>query len=196
MTRDQLLERLQTVPRNLARLSGDENHPDGKGLTPAAVLVGIVPRHAVPHVILTQRTDHLRDHAGQISFPGGRVEPQDRTTADTALREAHEEIGLEPDRVEIIGRLPAYRTVTGFRVEPVVGWIDQPNVYRPDPFEVADVFEVPLSFIVDARNHQRASRMRNGQKRSFYVLPYEGRYIWGATAGMLVNFASLLNAEV
>jgi 8-oxo-dGTP pyrophosphatase MutT (NUDIX family) len=194
MNREQLIERLTSIDTALIEpITGDEAHRTEDSATPAAVLVGVVPRESGPQVILTQRTDHLKDHAGQISFPGGRVEDADRDSAHTALREAQEEIGLEPHRAEVLGRLPSYRTITGFRVDPVVAWIADPNPYVPDPFEVADVFEVPLAFILDTGNHQRASRMRNGERRHFYVLPYEQRYIWGATAGMLVNFARLLN---
>ena len=159
---------------------------------PAAVLLGLVARADEPHVILTQRTAHLKDHAGQISLPGGRIEPGDRDAADAALREAREEIGLAPDRVELLGALRHYDTITGFRIHPVIGWIQPPVALRPDPHEVAEVFELPLSFIVDARNHRRDSYARNGELRHFYVLPYQNRYIWGATAGILVNFARLL----
>ncbi len=160
--------------------------------TPAAVLIGIVG-HGEPTVILTQRTAHLRDHAGQISFPGGRMEPDDPDPAATALRETGEEIGLSPAHCRILGELNTYDTVTGYRVHPVVAWVEPPIAFRPDPFEVADVFEVPLSFVVDPANHRRDSKMRGDQRRHFWVLPYEDRYIWGATAAMLVNFSRLLN---
>jgi 8-oxo-dGTP pyrophosphatase MutT (NUDIX family) len=162
--------------------------------TPAAVLIGIVDRPQEPAVLLTQRTDHLRDHAGQISFPGGRIEPGDESTAAAALREAEEEIGLDAARVEILGELAPYDTVTGFRIHPVVGWITPPFELRLDQYEVADAFEVPLHFVVDPLNHRRHSLRRGGLTRGYYVLPYQGRFIWGATAGILVNFASLLRA--
>ena len=162
--------------------------------TPAAVLIGIVDRPQEPAVLLTQRTDHLRDHAGQISFPGGRIEPGDESTAAAALREAEEEIGLDPGRVEILGELAPYDTVTGFRIHPVVGWIEPPFELRLDRYEVADAFEVPLHFVVDPLNHRRHSLRRGALTRGYYVLPYQGRFIWGATAGMLVNFASLFKA--
>jgi 8-oxo-dGTP pyrophosphatase MutT (NUDIX family) len=162
--------------------------------TPAAVLIGIVDRPQEPAVLLTQRTDHLRDHAGQISFPGGRIEPGDATTAAAALREAEEEVGLDAARVEILGELAPYDTVTGFRIHPVVGWITPPFELRLDQYEVADAFEVPLHFVVDPLNHRRHSLRRGGLTRGYYVLPYQGRFIWGATAGILVNFASLLRA--
>lgn len=194
MNKDFVQARLQAADRLLAQpISGDERHTTGRDVTAAAVLVGLVPRPDGIKIILTQRTNHLKDHAGQISFPGGRAEPDDADSTATALREAEEEIGLVPTSVEILGHLPFYRTITGFEVDPVVGWVAPPKGYVPDPFEVAEVFEVPLAFIVDPQNHQRDSRIRNGVRRSFFVLPYEHRYIWGATAGMLVNFARLLS---
>ena len=162
-------------------------------LTPAAVLVALVPRAGGTGVILTQRAAHLSAHAGQISLPGGRMEVWDMSTVATALRESEEEIGLEPDRVEILGSLRAYDTVTGFRVYPVIGWVaEPPAAWRADPSEVTEVFEVPLDFLLEPANHQRDSYLRNGERRHFFVLPYEGRYIWGATAGILVNFARTL----
>jgi 8-oxo-dGTP pyrophosphatase MutT (NUDIX family) len=176
-------------------LSGDEGHERQARpapLTPAAVLLGLVARPGGPHIILTQRTAHLRDHAGQISLPGGRIEPDDDGPAAAALREALEEIGLAPAKVELLGGLRPYDTITGFRIHPIVGWIEPPVELTPDPFEVAEVFEVPLSFAVDPVNHRRDSYERNGQLRHFYVLSYQQRHIWGATAGILVNFARLL----
>ncbi len=174
---------------------GDEARPvDGAvQLTPAAVLVALVARPGGPRVILTQRAAHLSAHAGQISLPGGRMEAWELSAAATALRESEEEIGLEPERVEILGSLRAYDTVTGFRIYPVVGWVAEPPLaFRPDPSEVTEVFEVPLDFLLDPANHRRDSYVRNGQRRHFFVLPYEDRYIWGATAGILVNFARTL----
>jgi 8-oxo-dGTP pyrophosphatase MutT (NUDIX family) len=179
-------------------VTGDEGHEHGaaalagEGRTSAAVLIGLVPRPDGPQIVLTQRTAHLKDHAGQISLPGGRMEDSDDGPAAAALREAHEEIGLAPERVELLGGLRHYDTITGFRIHPVVGWIRPPVAFRPDPFEVAEVFEVPLRFALDPANHRRDSYQRNGEQRSFYVLPYRDRYIWGATAGILVNFARLL----
>ena len=174
-------------------LGGDEGHEKGAMLrTQAAVLLGIVARPDEPRLILTQRTAHLRDHAGQISLPGGRIEA-DEGPAAAALREALEEVGLAPGKVELLGGLRHYDTITGFRIHPVVGWIEPPLEYAPDPFEVADVFELPLSFALNPANHRRDSYERNGERRHFYVLPYQDRYIWGATAGILVNFARLLS---
>ncbi|TAD90314.1 MAG: CoA pyrophosphatase [Alphaproteobacteria bacterium] len=164
-------------------------------LKPAAVLVGIVVRAEAPGIILTQRTAHLADHAGQISFPGGRIEPEDKDPEAAALREAQEEIGLDPRRVRLLGRLDCYETGTGYSVTPVVALVRPPFELRPDPYEVADIFEVPLHFVLDRRNHERRSREWQGKTRHFYVLPYQNRYIWGATAGMLVNLVDVLAAE-
>jgi len=161
-------------------------------LMQAAVLVPIVERDEGMTVLLTQRTDHLTAHAGQISFPGGRAELEDVNLEATALRETEEEVGLRSDHIELIGQLDVYVTRTGFEVTPVVGIVTPPFAIKPDPFEVADVFEVPLSFIVDPVNHQKESRLHKGIERQFYVLPYENRYIWGATAGMLVNLSEVL----
>jgi len=159
---------------------------------PAAVLVPLVDRDDGFTVLLTRRADHLHDHAGQISFPGGRVEPHDIDVRAAALRETREEIGLPEERVEIVGRLDDYVTRTGYLVTPLVGVIAPPYPIDPDPVEVADVFEVPLAFILDPANHERHSRRWEGAERFFYVLPFEDRYIWGATAGMLVNLYEVL----
>ncbi len=161
-------------------------------LTPAAVLVPLVDRPGDLTVLLTQRTAHLNDHAGQISFPGGRVEPEDPSHQAAALREAEEEVGLPPDRVDIIGVLDPYIVRSGYRVTPVVGFVNPPFDVRPDPFEVAEVFEIPLSFVLDTDNHVTDTRIDQGVERTFYVLPYKDRYIWGATAGMLVNLSDVL----
>lgn len=160
--------------------------------TPAAVLFPIVLRPAGETVLLTQRTAHLRDHAGQVSFPGGRVEPEDRDAVDTALRETEEEIGLARQHVEILGYLPEYRTGTGFSVIPVVGLVQPPFNLTPDPFEVAEVFEVPLSFLLDERNHQRHSVHLRGALRHYFAMPYGDYFIWGATAGMIRSLSDRL----
>ena len=165
--------------------------PQGN-LTPAAVLVPLVDRPSGLTVLLTQRTAHLNDHAGQISFPGGRVEPEDPSHQAAALREAEEEVGLPPSHVEVIGTLDYYIVRSGYRVTPVVGFVNPPFEVKPDPFEVAEVFEVPLSFVINTDNHVMESRTDQGVERTFYVLPYENRYIWGATAGMLVNLTDVL----
>lgn len=159
---------------------------------PAAVLVPLVARAAAVTVLLTKRTDHLHHHPGQISFPGGRVEAHDITPVMTALRETEEEIGLNPDRVELLGELPEYFTGTGFRVTPVVGLVHPPFDLKLDSFEVAEAFEVPLDFLLDPRNHRRDSRVYMGKRRYFHAMPYDGFYIWGATAGMLMNLYEFL----
>jgi 8-oxo-dGTP pyrophosphatase MutT (NUDIX family) len=162
-------------------------------IRPAAVLVPVVRREGELTVLFTRRTAHLNDHAGQISFPGGRAEPGDSSAAETALREAAEEIGLAASRVEILGNLYQYLTVTGYRVTPVVALVTPPLELQPDRFEVAEVFEVPLEFLLDPSNHQRNSVVHDGQRRRYFAVPYRQYYIWGATAGMLMNFCSLLS---
>jgi len=165
---------------------------DGAGretaaLVPAAVLVPIVTHAAGLTVLFTQRTTHLKSHSGQVSFPGGRAEPGDPSPEFTALREAEEEIGLSRVNVEVVARLSDYLVRTGFRVTPVVGLLTPPLALVPDSREVAEVFEVPLDFLLDPRNHQRQTRELRGQTVGFYVMNYGSRTIWGATAGMLVN---------
>lgn len=169
----------------------EEGAPD-LPLTPAAVLFPIVLRNGGHTVLLTQRTAHLRDHAGQISFPGGRVETEDISPSHTALRETEEEIGLNRERIEIIGFLPEYRTGTGFRVTPVVALVRPPFELRPDPFEVAEVFEVPLAFLLDPTNHQRHSMHYRGALRTYFAMPYGEYFIWGATAGMIRSLVERL----
>jgi 8-oxo-dGTP pyrophosphatase MutT (NUDIX family) len=163
-------------------------------LRPAAVLVPVVRRDAGLTILLTQRTDHLYDHAGQISFPGGRTEAHDESPAATALRETFEEIGLPQSRVEVLGSLPEYTTVTGYHVTPVVGLVRPPLALSLDAFEVAEAFEVPLAYLLDPGNHQRNTLEYQGRTRHYYAMPYEQRYIWGATAGMLMNFYAFLTA--
>jgi 8-oxo-dGTP pyrophosphatase MutT (NUDIX family) len=163
-------------------------------LRPAAVLVPVVRRDAGLTILFTQRTDHLYDHAGQISFPGGRTEAHDESPAATALRETFEEIGLPQSRVEVLGSLPEYTTVTGYHVTPVVGLVSPPLALSLDAFEVAEAFEVPLTFFLDPGNHQRNTLQYQGRTRHYYAMPYEQRYIWGATAGMLMNFYAFLTA--
>jgi 8-oxo-dGTP pyrophosphatase MutT (NUDIX family) len=162
-------------------------------IRPAAVLVPVVRREALT-VLFTRRTPHLQDHAGQISFPGGRAEPEDASLEATALREAQEEIGLAPARIEVLGRLSEYVTVTGYRVTPVVGLVTPPLALHPDPFEVAEIFEVPLGFLLDPANHVRNSVAQEGQQRRYWAMPYREYYIWGATAGMLMNLYGFLTA--
>jgi len=197
-----LKERLQNPPEWEPEITDENRHviaadiiarrqAAGK-VTKAAVLIPLLLREEGLSVLLTQRTDHLRDHAGQISFPGGRMDPEDRTPDETALRESEEEIGLNRKNVEIIGYLPQYLTVSGYSVTPVVGLVQPQAEYVLDKFEVADVFEVPLNFLIDPANHQvRLWQSEQGGRR-FYSMPYENRFIWGATAGMLRNLYHLL----
>ena len=158
------------------------------GLRQAGVLIAIVERPAGATILLTRRPDHMRDHAGQIAFPGGRVDAGDGGPVDAALREAEEEIGLDRKLVEIVGELDSYETRTGFLITPVVGVLAPGFAPKPDPVEVAEVFEIPLDLVLDPRNHQRQSREWRGTLRHFYVVPWQHHYIWGATAGMLVQF--------
>ena len=165
-------------------------------ITPAAVLVPLVERASGLHVLLTQRTAHLRDHAGQVSFPGGRIEPDDASPAAAALRETFEEIGLAPEFIEIVGYLDTYLTITGFSVVPVVAFVREGFSLALDDFEVASVFEVPLSFVLDPANHVLRTKDVHGVEVSYYELPYGDRYIWGATARMLVGlYQKLLNTD-
>jgi len=161
-------------------------------VTRAAVLIPLLLKNDGLSVLLTQRTDHLHDHAGQISFPGGRMDPEDLDPHDTALRESEEEIGLDRKAVEIIGHLPQYLTVSGYSVTPVVGLVKPQAEYVLDAFEVADVFEVPLHFLMNPANHQVRVWESDQGSRRFYSMPYENRFIWGATAGMLRNLYHLL----
>jgi len=164
-------------------------------LIPAAVLVPLVDHGDRITVLLTERAADLRAHAGQISFPGGRIDPGDATPEAAALREAEEEVGLPPASVDLVGRLDTYEVRTGFEITPVVGFVAPGFEVVCDPGEVADVFEVPLAFILDPANHERQSRVFQGKRRYFYVLPFEDRYIWGATAGMLVNLFEVLTGQ-
>lgn len=161
-------------------------------LVPAAVLVPIIHRPESLTVLLTERTAHLRDHAGQVSFPGGRSEPTDRSPVVTALREAHEEIGLDAARVEVLGMLDEYRTGTGFAVRPVVGLVTPPLDLKLDEFEVADVFEPPLEFLLQAANFSRQPFEHGGVVREYWTVPWQGRHIWGATAAMLISLREFL----
>jgi 8-oxo-dGTP pyrophosphatase MutT (NUDIX family) len=181
------------LPNPGARVVSEPDPGEGGHLVPAAVLVPVVT-HPVPTVLLTLRTAHLRDHAGQVSFPGGRVDADDGSAEHTALREAAEEIGLAPAAVEIIGYLPEYRTVTGFRITPVVGLVAPGQAFTCDPFEVSELFEVPLSFVLDPQNHRQHQIHYRGRLREYTAVTFGDYLIWGATAGMLCSLADLLNA--
>lgn len=161
-------------------------------ITPSAVLVPIVDRPDGQTVLLTLRTDHLNDHAGQISFPGGRLDAGDRTPVETALREAEEEIGLTREQVEVVGRLDDYLVATGYRITPVVALVALPLALALDRFEVAEAFEVPLALVLSSASYRTDSRVINRIEHRFHVLPYKNYNIWGATAAILVNLRQVL----
>lgn len=195
ITCDALTERLAAVLDPALTVWGDEAalaHPGESAPTPAAVLVPLINRPEGVSVLFTQRTSHLTDHGGQISFPGGRAEPQDAGPVATALRETREEIGLPAERVRVIGILPLYRTVTRFEITPVVGLVEPPFPLALDEFEVAEVFEVPLAHFLDPAHHESHAYEYLGTSRTYFAMPYQGRFIWGATAGMLMNLYRLL----
>ncbi len=180
---------------------GDGRPFEGRTPAAAAVLVPLVQREAGLTVLLTRRTEHLRDHAGQISFPGGRSEPEDDGPAATALREAHEEVGLAAEHVEIVGALPAYTTVTHFVVTPVIALVRPPFELRLDPFEVAEAFEVPMAHLMNPAHHRRHRFEFEGGHRHFLSMPWQAArpdgapreyFIWGATAAMLRNLYRFL----
>lgn len=162
---------------------------------PAAVLVGIVPRAEGLTVLLTQRTEHLAKHAGQIAFPGGKIDTTDASPVAAALREAAEEIGLEAGYVDPLGFLDAYRTGTGFHIMPVVALVRPGFSLALNAAEVADTFEVPLGFLMNPANHHRHTRPWRGRERAYYAIPYQERYIWGVTAGILKNMYERLFAR-
>jgi len=174
-------------------IEGDEYDRAGGVYAPAAVLVAITDRPE-PGVLLTLRQPHLRRHAGQIAFPGGRVDPEDQDIVATALREAHEEIGLEPDNVEVVGLSDTYRVGTGFAVTPVIGVIPPDLALSPHQSEVAALFETPLAFLLEPGNHTLKTVMWEGRERRFHEIWWEDRRIWGATANMIVNLARRLQA--
>ncbi len=201
---DALRRRLASPPAWTPAFAGDAARI---GLTRepahAAVLIPLVVRDDGLHVLLTRRTEHLKDHAGQISFPGGRTEPGEHDAVVTALREAEEEVGLQARHVEVIGRMPVYRTVTSFIVTPVIALVQPPFDLRIDPDEVAEAFEVPLSFLMTPAHHRRHRFEADGISRQFLSMPWQGRdaqgepreyFIWGATAAMLRNLYHLLSA--
>ncbi len=190
----------ETAP--LARVPGSLRHleelpalPVETRIVPSAVLVAFIDRPEGLTVLLTKRTDHLAVHAGQISFPGGRLAAADQSPLDTALRESEEEIGLGRDRVRVLSRLDNYLVGTGYRITPILGLVPPPLELAPDPYEVADIFELPLDFALEPENYRRDSRMVNGVERRFNVLAFEGHYIWGATASILVNLRLALTGR-
>jgi len=162
---------------------------------PAAVLIPLVERETGLTVLLTQRAETLKDHAGQVSFPGGRMEPEDRDAWHAALREAYEEIGLMADWVEFAGYLPDHHVISGFRVTPVVGFVRPDYQLRIAASEVHDAFEVPLDFILDAANHKSRQRKLGDVLIDVHDIPYGDRNIWGATAGMLMTLRRMLKTR-
>ena len=183
-----------------ARVPGSLRHseeswgrlPASEPITPAAVLVAVIERAGAFSVLLTRRAEQLARHAGQISFPGGRADAEDGTPQRTALREAEEEIGLPAKQVGIVGRLDDYLVGSGYRITPVVGFVSEPPDFEADSREVAEVFEVPLSFVLEPANYRRDKMTIGGVERRFCVLPYEAYHIWGATAAILVNFRDVV----
>ena len=173
-------------------LNPEHRLPEGRVVRPAAVLVGLFEGPAGPEVVLTKRSALLRHHPGQIAFPGGKLDPGDPTPEAAALREAHEEIGLNPDRVTLLGRLPAHETMTGFMVTPVLGRISGPFHPVPEAGEVAEVFRVPFAHLADPGRYRVERRIWQGQWRRYYVLPWGPYYIWGATARILRSLAGRL----
>jgi 8-oxo-dGTP pyrophosphatase MutT (NUDIX family) len=201
--KDALLMRNASMSENKDDFKQFEWAKSGRAFKPAAVLIAFVQwpgSEGSPDVLLTQRTEHLQDHAGQISFPGGRIDSTDRDAVAAALREAHEETALPNTAVEILGQLPNYYTGTGFEITPVVGWINDGSVLtlQRSEHEVKDVFHVPAGFLLDTANHRRELAWFRGYERTFWSIPWrqphtrKHRYIWGATAGMLVMLANQL----
>jgi 8-oxo-dGTP pyrophosphatase MutT (NUDIX family) len=203
MTAGEIVARLRLPPpahdpRDLHMADMPDGTTDALG-TPvrdAAVLVPLVLRDGGVNLLLTQRTEHLAAHPGQISFPGGRVERADRDREETALRETEEEIGLAREQVRVLGRLPEYYLPSGFRITPVVGWIEAPFDTRADPYEVAEIFEVPLTHFLEPERFSRHEYHFNDRHRHYVAIPYDGRYIWGATAGMLLVMSRVLSQRL
>jgi 8-oxo-dGTP pyrophosphatase MutT (NUDIX family) len=189
-----LRERFASPPLWEPESRGDGRLFDGRERAAASVLVPLVERESGLAVLLTQRTAHLRDHAGQISFPGGRVEDSDADAVATALREAEEEVGLAHRHVDVIGQMPAYTTVTRFVVTPVVALVEPGFELKLDDFEVAHAFEVPLAFLMTPANHRRHRFTYEGGEREFLSMPFGEHFIWGATASMLRNLYRFLSA--
>lgn len=189
---------LHAAPPELPRRSDDDLNPEARMIAPdvaqkpAAVLVPLVAREAGLTVLLTQRTDHLARHAGQVAFPGGRIDADDAGPTAAALRETEEETGIAREFVEPLGFLDTYLTSTSYRVVPVVGIVRPGFSVTPHAGEVAAVFEVPLAFLMNPSHHETHSRAWQGKQRFYYAMPYEGRYIWGATAGMIRNLYALV----
>ncbi len=195
-----LRARFADPPSWAPEFTRDRSRPPPPNPTDASVLVPIVMHPEGLSVLLTERAAHLRQHAGQIAFPGGRRDADDRTPIDTALREAAEEVGIAPEFVEVLGLMPHYWSGTGYRITPVVALLRPGFTVRSDPTEVAAVFEVPLTFLMDPRHHERRRIRIDDQERDFYAMPFRHEahqreyFIWGATAAMLRNLYRLLSA--
>ena len=206
MTVDEIVRRVAERSRRLASGLPVASPPIGSDFSlndvgampqvwrPASVLVPLIRRDTGITVLLTQRTEDMPSHAGQIAFPGGRRQAEDIDATATALRETEEEVGLTRDFIDVVGSLDLYRTGTGYQITPIVGIVTPGFTMRADPREVADVFEVPLDHFLDERNHRIDSRVWQGRERRYYAMPYGERYIWGATAGMLKNLHFILTA--
>ncbi|HEY9105366.1 MAG TPA: CoA pyrophosphatase [Roseateles sp.] len=196
LTASAIRTRLAAVAAWTPEFAGDGGLFANREPSGAAVLIPLVQREAGLNLLLTRRTDHLRDHAGQISFPGGRVEPEDDGPVATALRETEEEIGLPRKFIRVIGQLPVYSTVTAFQVTPVVALVEPGFTLTLDAFEVAEAFEVPLAFLMNPANHRHHRFEFGGTERRFLSMPWQGPereyFIWGATAAMLRNLYRLL----
>jgi 8-oxo-dGTP pyrophosphatase MutT (NUDIX family) len=191
-------QRFEHPPLWQPEISGEHSLlPADKKYTDASVLIAMVERESGINILFTRRTDHLEHHPGQISFPGGRVDVEDKDVIATALREAEEEIGLNKEQVDVFGMLPEYYTVTGYRVTPVVAAVKSLPVLESNVHEVAEIFEVPLSFLMNGSVHQRRSGVFLNQtiRRTFYAMPYQEYFIWGATAGMLRNLFHFLRVD-
>lgn len=201
--RHRLTQQLDPVadwsPERLARRSDFDLNPDAprpdRLLRPAAVLIPIIARPEGATVLMTRRSDSLASHTGQIAFPGGRLDPGE-TAADAALREAWEEVALDPAAVEVLGLGDGYETGTGFMVTPVIGWLREPPLVTPSPDEVAEVFETPWDFLMDPVNHRRDYYdPEGGPRRWFWAMPWQDRYIWGVTAGILKGLRGRLYGD-
>jgi 8-oxo-dGTP pyrophosphatase MutT (NUDIX family) len=196
-TPEVIMKRINNQSANSSSIRGDldlnPGMPTPGNLISAAVLVGLIKHPKELSVLLTQRTDHLQHHPGQISFPGGHSDQSDKSSEETALRETEEEIGVHRRHIKTIGRLNKYITRTGFSIRPIVAFIEPPFKISPDPFEVEKVFEVPLDFLLNPANHKLHSSKFGRDTRKFHAIPYKNYYIWGATAGMLVNLYEVLN---
>jgi len=186
---DQFREALLRVPA-MPPLEGDLPEENAVANVPAAVLIGVTRREE-PGVILTVRREHMRTHAGQVAFPGGRIDAGESVVA-AALREAWEELGLQPETAEVVGEVDSYRTVTGYVVTPVLAVVEPDQPLSPHEHEVADWFEAPLAFVLDAQNQQLKSALFRGRERQYYEIVWNDRRIWGATAAMLVNLSRRL----